>query len=42
VERFVESVRDRYDVRWSDTPVLRVSRAALPGRPTIVVLPGGL
>jgi L-ascorbate metabolism protein UlaG (beta-lactamase superfamily) len=41
-ERFVELVRDRYDVRWSDTPVLRVSRVTLPGRSTIVVLPGGL
>jgi L-ascorbate metabolism protein UlaG (beta-lactamase superfamily) len=41
-ERFVDLVRDRYDVRWSDTSVLRVSRATLPGRSTIVVLPGGL
>ena len=40
-ERFVELIRDRYDVRWSDTPVLRVSRVTLPGRSTIVVLPGG-
>jgi hypothetical protein len=34
-------VRDRYAVRFSDSPTLMVSRATLPERPTIVVLPGG-
>jgi L-ascorbate metabolism protein UlaG (beta-lactamase superfamily) len=39
--RFVDLVRDRYAVRLSDSPTLRLSRASLPDRPTIVVLPGG-
>ncbi len=41
VDRFVDLVRDRYAVRFSDTPTMVVSRATLPSRPTIVVLPGG-
>ena len=41
VARFIDLVRDRYAVRFSDSPTLRVSRATLPERPTIVVLPGG-
>jgi L-ascorbate metabolism protein UlaG (beta-lactamase superfamily) len=41
VMRFVDLVSDRYAVRFSDSPTLRVSRATLPERPTIVVLPGG-
>jgi L-ascorbate metabolism protein UlaG (beta-lactamase superfamily) len=41
VERFLDLVRDRYVVRISDSPTLRLSRATLPERPTIVVLPGG-
>jgi L-ascorbate metabolism protein UlaG (beta-lactamase superfamily) len=41
VARFIDLVGDRYAVRFSDSPTLRVSRATLPERPTIVVLPGG-
>jgi L-ascorbate metabolism protein UlaG (beta-lactamase superfamily) len=41
VSRFVDLVRDRYAVRFSDSPTLLLSRATLPDRPTIVVLPGG-
>jgi L-ascorbate metabolism protein UlaG (beta-lactamase superfamily) len=41
VERFVALVKDRYAVRFSDTPTMQLSRATLPERPTIVVLPGG-
>ncbi len=40
-ERFVALMGDRYAVRFSDSPTLRVSRATLPERPTMVVLPGG-
>jgi L-ascorbate metabolism protein UlaG (beta-lactamase superfamily) len=40
-ERFVDLVRDRYAVKFSDTPTMTLSRATLPERPTIVVLPGG-
>jgi L-ascorbate metabolism protein UlaG (beta-lactamase superfamily) len=39
VERFAELVRDRYTVRFSDSPTLRLSKATLPRSPTIVVLP---
>jgi L-ascorbate metabolism protein UlaG (beta-lactamase superfamily) len=38
VERFVGLVRDRYAVRYSDSPTLMVSRATLPERETVVVL----
>ncbi len=41
VERFIDLLQDRYAVRFSDSPTLRISRATLPARPTIVVLPGG-
>jgi hypothetical protein len=34
-------VRDRYAVRINDSPTLLLSRANMPDRPTIVVLPGG-
>jgi L-ascorbate metabolism protein UlaG (beta-lactamase superfamily) len=41
VARFVDLVRDRYMVRFSESPTLLLSRATLPERPTIRVLPGG-
>jgi L-ascorbate metabolism protein UlaG (beta-lactamase superfamily) len=41
VARFVDLVRDRYAVRFNDSPTLTISHATLPERPTIVVLPGG-
>jgi len=41
VARFIDLVRDRYAVRFSDSPTLLLSRATLPAQPTIVVLPGG-
>jgi L-ascorbate metabolism protein UlaG (beta-lactamase superfamily) len=41
IARFVDLVRDRYVVRFGDSPTLLLSRATLPERPTIVVLPGG-
>ncbi|HXA22561.1 MAG TPA: MBL fold metallo-hydrolase [Acetobacteraceae bacterium] len=41
VARFVDLVRDRYAVRFNESPTLLLSRATLPERPTIVVLPGG-
>ncbi len=41
VERFVALVRDKYAVRFSDSPTLTITRASLPREPTIVVLPGG-
>jgi len=41
VDRFVDLVRDRYAVKFNDMPTMTISRATLPERPTIVVLPGG-
>jgi len=41
VERFIDLVRDGYAVRFHDTPTMVISRATLPERPTIEVLPGG-
>jgi L-ascorbate metabolism protein UlaG (beta-lactamase superfamily) len=41
MDRFIDLVSDRYDVRFASSPTLRISRATLPERPTIVVLPGG-
>ena len=41
VQRFIDLVHDSYAVRFSDSPTLALSRATLPERPTIVVLPGG-
>jgi L-ascorbate metabolism protein UlaG (beta-lactamase superfamily) len=41
VDRFVDLVRDRYAVRFADSPTMQISHESLPERPTIVVLPGG-
>src|SRR6185437_4596004 len=36
LDRFIERVRGDYDIRISDTPVLRISRAGLPVKPTLI------
>jgi L-ascorbate metabolism protein UlaG (beta-lactamase superfamily) len=41
LDQFLALVRDRYVVRESATPTAVVSRATLPARPEIWVLPGG-
>ena len=41
VERFVNLVHDQYAIRFDDSPTMLISRATLPERPTIEVLPGG-
>ncbi len=41
VARFVDLVKDRYAVRFAESSTLVISRATLPDKPTIVVLPGG-
>ncbi len=41
LDRFIELVRDHYDIRRSDSPIWQVSRTTLPDRPTLVALPGG-
>lgn len=39
--RFLSQVRDRYAIETRDSPVLEISRATLPDRPTVIALPGG-
>jgi L-ascorbate metabolism protein UlaG (beta-lactamase superfamily) len=39
--RFLDLVRDRYEVVVSESPSVDLSRAALPARPRVLVLPGG-
>lgn len=41
VDRFVGLVRDQYAVKFDASPTMQISRATLPERPTIEVLPGG-
>ena len=41
VDRFIDLVHDRFSVRIGASSTLRISRATLPERPTIIVLPGG-
>jgi L-ascorbate metabolism protein UlaG (beta-lactamase superfamily) len=40
LNRFVERVREKYRVQFSDTPSVVVSRASLPDEPQLLVLPG--
>ncbi len=40
LDRFLGAVPSDYEVRRQDTPSLVVSRATLPGKPQVVVLPG--
>ncbi|MGE4047955.1 MAG: MBL fold metallo-hydrolase [Acetobacteraceae bacterium] len=39
--QFLDLVRDRYAIEVRDSPVMELSRLTLPGRPTIIALPGG-
>jgi L-ascorbate metabolism protein UlaG (beta-lactamase superfamily) len=38
--RFLEKARERFAVTFNDTPTIVISRARLPARPTVIVLPG--
>jgi hypothetical protein len=40
LNRFLDRVRDKYDVEMHDTPSIVVSRALLPPKPKFLVLPG--
>ncbi len=40
LERFISRTRDLWPVDRRNDPTIRLSKAALPGRPTLVVLPG--
>ena len=38
--RFLDKARDRFEVRFGEAATIVVSRATLPQRPSVVVLPG--
>jgi L-ascorbate metabolism protein UlaG (beta-lactamase superfamily) len=40
LERFLERVRQQWDVRYGDTPSIVLSKATLPPHPQVLVLPG--
>ena len=40
LERFIEQVGERYEVRRADSAEIVLSRGSLPARPTLLVLPG--
>ena len=40
LNRFLASAREHYPVEFSDRPVITLSRATLPNRPKVLVLPG--
>ena len=40
LNRFIDRMSEKYDVKRSDSPSITLSRAALPTRPTVMVLPG--
>jgi L-ascorbate metabolism protein UlaG (beta-lactamase superfamily) len=40
LQRFVNRVKDKYDVATNETPSIVVSKASLPGKPKVLVLPG--
>jgi len=40
LDRFLERVRQQWDVRYGDTPSIVLSKATLPPRPQVLVLPG--
>jgi len=40
LNRFVERIREKYQVQYSDSPSVVVSRSTLPAQPQLLVLPG--
>lgn len=38
---FLDMMRGKYAIEVRQSPVLEISRAALPGQPTVIALPGG-
>ncbi len=40
LDRFLSRVRETYPVEYNETPSIVVSKTTLPGKPTVVVLPG--
>ena len=40
LEQFLSRAREKFDVEFSDTPSVVVSKATLPSKPKFLVLPG--
>lgn len=40
LNRFLDRMREKFDVEFSDTPSVVISKTTLPGKPKILVLPG--
>jgi hypothetical protein len=40
LSRFLERVRQNWDVRYGDTPTIVLSKASLPRSSRVLVLPG--
>jgi hypothetical protein len=40
LERFLTRARAEWDVRFAEVPTVVVSKATLPAKPTVLVLPG--
>jgi L-ascorbate metabolism protein UlaG (beta-lactamase superfamily) len=40
LNRFLDRMREKFDVEISDTPSVVISKTALPGKPKVLVLPG--
>jgi L-ascorbate metabolism protein UlaG (beta-lactamase superfamily) len=40
LNRFLDRMREKFDVEFSDTPSAVISKTTLPGKPKILVLPG--
>ena len=40
IERVAEHLAEKFDVEYSETPSVVISKTTLPGKPKILVLPG--
>lgn len=40
LNRFLDRMREKFDVEFSDTPSVVISKTTLPAKPKILVLPG--
>jgi len=40
LDRFIERVKDKYTVEYSESPSIVISKATLPAKPKLLVLPG--
>jgi hypothetical protein len=38
--RFLDRMREKFDVEMTETPSVVISKTTLPAKPTVLVLPG--